>query len=331
MRSSGRHRSEEVLIINWLFYVNFGIFSVFLTLFITEMMGAVLLLVFWEKSRRKVLEYIVPIWEVTGTFAAFWVVTADFAYPSLILPVASLFSATIIIFLILFVARNASISFGEFIIKKRWLDEKKLYTMYSLFTVLIGLVVIVVLSGIVSGRGVDLTNFSFSLATWISDPASILYVVGVLVIGLGLAPVFYSMDELRRLALPLTAAGIIISALSLYLYSASFITYMFLLPALLTILPPILYQSRLTAGLVSNKLVFGVVASIIIFSLNYLVYPTAFGGRLPVDSITASGPMEDAFIVLSIAGAVIIGLLMVLYILAVRNSARRKGALQHPA
>ncbi len=317
--------------INWLFYVNFAVFSVFLTLFITEMMGAVLLLLFYEKSRKSVLGYIVPIWEVTGTFAAFWVVTADFAYPSLLLPVASLFAATIIIFLILFVARNASISFAELIIRRGWLDEKKLYKMYSLFTLLIGLVVITVLSTIVSGRGISLSNYSFSLATWMSDPASILYVAGVLFTGIGLAPVFYSMEEFRRLTVPLTSAGILLSTISLYLYSPSFITPMFLVPVLLTLVPPLLYQSRVTAPLVSNKLVFGAVTVIIIFSLNYIVYPTAFGGSLVVDEITAKGPMAEAFLLLSAAGTVIIGLLMILYIVAVRNSRKGIVSTEHPA
>lgn len=317
--------------INWLFYVNFAVFSVFLTLFITEMMGAVLLLLFYEKSRKSVLDYIVPIWEVTGTFAAFWVVTADFAYPSLLLPVASLFAATIIIFLILFVARNASISFAELIIRRGWLDEKKLYKMYSLFTLPIGLVVITVLSTIVSGRGISLSNYSFSLAAWISDPASILYVAGVLFTGIGLAPVFYSMEEFRRLTVPLTSAGILLSAISLYLYSPSFITPMFLVPVLLTLVPPLLYQSRVTAPLVSNKLVFGTVTAFIIFSLNYIVYPTAFGGRLVVDEITAKGPMAEAFLLLSAAGAVIIGLLMILYIVAARNARKGRVSTEHPA
>lgn len=290
-----------------------------------------MLLLFWEKSKRRVLEYIVPIWEVTGTFAAFWVVTADFAYPSLLRPIASLFSDTIIIFLILFVARNASISFGEYIIKRGWLDEKKLYRLYSLFTLMIGLVVITVLSGILSGKGINLTDYSFSLATWIGTPASILYVAGVLIIGAGLAPVFYSMHEMRRVTLPLTVLGVLVSALSLYLYSSSYLSALFLLPAVLTILPPLLYQAKTTDWLVTNKLVFGAVTTMIIFSLSYLVYPTAFGGRLRVDDITASGPMAGAFLTLSIAGAIIVGLLMVLYVLAVMGSKRAKRGGEHIA
>ena len=286
------------------------------------MMGAIMLLLCWEKSRKKVLEYIVPIWEVTGTFAAFWVVTSDFAYPSLLRPVASLFSDTIIIFLILFVARNASISFGEYIIKQGWLDEKKLYQMYSLITLLIGLVVTTVLSTIVSGRGINFADYSFSLSVWIQAPAGILYIAGVILIGIGLAPVFYSMEEMRLLTLPFTIAGVLASALALYLYSSTYLTPLFILPAVLTVLPPLLYQWKSTGRIVTNKLVFGAVAGVIIFSMNYIVYPTAFGGALRVDSITATGPMANAFLMLSAAGAIIIGLLMLLYIFAVENSKR---------
>ena len=110
-------------ITNGIFYVNFAIFAIFLTLFITELMGAFLLLFWYDMAKRRVLEYVVPIWEVTGTFAVLWVVTADFAYPSMLFPVASLLAEYIVLFLIFLVARNASISFAEFIIKRRWLDE----------------------------------------------------------------------------------------------------------------------------------------------------------------------------------------------------------------
>jgi cytochrome bd ubiquinol oxidase subunit II len=305
---------------NWLFYINFGIFSVFLTLFITELMGAVLLLLAYDRSKTRVLPHIIPIWEVTGTFAAFWVVTADFAYPSMLIPVASLLAGYLVVFLILLVARNASISFAEYIIKRRWLDEKKLYQTYAVSTLLIGVVVVLILSAIVSGAGVDLATLSFSLVGWLTNPGSLPYLVGVLVIGLGLAPVFYGIGELRRWTLPLTALGVAVEAGALYLYAASFLTAMFLVPALLTVLPAVLYQSRRTAPIVTNKVVFGAVSCLIIFSQTYLVYPTAFHGAISVDAVTTTGPMVNAFLVLSAAGVVIVGLLMALYLVVVTRS-----------
>jgi cytochrome d ubiquinol oxidase subunit II len=319
-------------IINWLFYINFAIFAVFLTLFITELMGAFLLLLSYEKSKARVLAHVVPIWEVTGTFAAFWVVTADFAYPSMLIPVASLFAGYIVVFLILLVARNASISFAEYIIKHRWLDEKKLYQTYALSTLLLGLTVVLILSAIVSGAGVDLSNLSFSLGTWFASAGSLPYVIGVLVIGIGLAPVFYGIRELQRWTLPLTISGVLIEALALYLYSSSFLGWPFLIPGLLTVLAALLYQFPQTSGLVSNKAVFAVVSCLIVFSQTYLVYPTAFRGAIAVDSVTTSGPMYNAFLILSAAGIVIVGLLMILYMFVVGRSggSRPEGAVPAP-
>ncbi len=306
--------------INWLFEVNFATFSIFLALFLTELMGGVLLLLAYDSAKAKVLPYIVPIWEVTGTFAAFWVVTSDFAYPNMLIPVASLFGGLIVVFLILIVARNASISFAELITKRGWLDERKLYQAYGLATLLIGVVVLVALSAIVSGAGVDLSSLTFSLGGWVGNPGSVLYVLGAVVTAVGLAPVFYGFDPLRRLTLPVTVVGVLIEAGALYLYSSNFLSAYFLLPAVLTILPALLFQSPRTAPIVTHKLVFAAVAVVIIFSLSYLVYPTAFNGGITVDAVTTSGPMVGAFYVLSVAGAIFIGLLMALYLTAVRRS-----------
>ena len=317
--------------INWLFEINFAIFSVFVALFLTELMGGVLLLLAYDRAKAKVLPYIVPIWEVTGTFAAFWVVTSDFAYPNMLIPVASLFGGLIVVFLILIVARNASISFAELITKRGWLDERKLYQAYGLATILIGVVVLIVLSAIVSGAGVDLTTLSFSLGGWLGNPGSVLYVLGAVVIAVGLAPVFYALEPLRRLTLPLTVVGVLVEAGALYLYASSFLTATFLVPAVLTILPALLFQSPRTAPIVSHKLVFAVVTVVIIFSLSYLVYPTAFHGGITVDAVSTTGPMVGAFYVLSVAGAVFVGLLMALYLTAVRRSMETPATPRPPA
>ena len=317
--------------INWLFEINFAIFSVFLTLFVTELMAAVLLLFFYEEARPRVLGYIVPIWEVTGTFAAFWVVTADFAYPAMLYPVATLLAPFIVVFLIFLVARNASISYAEYIVKRRWLDEKMLYRAYALSTLLLGVVAVLMLSAIVSGAGVDLSTLSFSTVGWLTNAGSVPYLLGVLVLGVGLAPVFYDLEKMRRLALPFTAIGVVVEASALYLYSPAFLSVWFLVPAVLTILPALLYQYRATAPLVANKLLFGLVATIVIFSQSYLVYPTAFHGGISVDAVTTSGPMVGAFYVLSAAGAVIVGLLMVLYLTAVVRVGRAPPPARAPS
>ena len=149
---------------NIIFELYFAVFAIFASLLITEIMGSVVLLLFWKQANSKVLEYIVPIWEVTGTFAAFLVVMGDFAYPSLLVPIASIFAPLLTVFLILFVARNASLAFAEFIIKRKWLDRAKLYRIYAVSTLILGFTVLVLLSALVSGAGVNFTGGN--LFTW---------------------------------------------------------------------------------------------------------------------------------------------------------------------
>ena len=302
-----------MLTINLIFEVNYAVFAIFASLLITEIMVSVLLLLFWRETKTRVLDYIVPIWEVTGTFGAFWVVTGDFAFPSLLVPVAKIFAPLLTIFLILLVARNASIVFAEFIIKRGWLDEVKLYKAYAISTIFMGLVVLVLLSSLVSGAGVDLAAGSFSIGKWISSPGSWLFVLGTLAIGVGMAPVFYSLDPLKKITLPITVVGIGLSILSYYAYSPSFVSAWMAVPVALTLIAGLLFFSRATRRLVTNKAVFISVLSAIIFSLQFLIYPSVIGRAIPVDAVTTTGPMADAYLAITIVGGILLTAMLALY------------------
>lgn len=294
--------------------MNYGVFAVFATLLITEIMGAVLLLTAFGATKRRVLDYIVPIWEITGTFGALWVVTGDFAYPTLLIPVSELFAPLLTFFLILFVARNASIAFGEFIIKKRWLNEVKLYKAYAVSTIVLGLVLLVLLSALVGGQGVDLATGSFSPASW-ATVGSFVFVLGTLLLGAGLAPAFFDLAPLRRLILPLTVAGIALSVLSYYLMSSALLTWWMTVPVLLTLAAGLLYLWPKTTKIVANKAVFILVMCITVFSLQSLIYPKAIGQALAVDTVTTSGTMESAFLSVSVVGAILLAIMIGFYIM----------------
>lgn len=310
-------------LVNFVFEVNYAVFSVFASLLVTEVVGSLFLLFFWRDAKSSVLDYAVPIWEVTGTFGAFWVVTSYFAYPTLLVPAASIFAPLLIIFLILFVARNSSIVFGEFIVKRRWLDEEKLYKAYAASTLLLGLVVLVLLSALVGGAGVDLNSGTFVFGGWVAAPGSLAFVIGALLIGLGLGPVFYSLARFRKMVLPVTALGIAISCISFYLYSPALVSASIAVPAVLTLLAALLYLSSKTSGIVSNKGVFIAVLAIIIFSLQFLVYPSVIGQALPVDSITTAGPMSSAYLLITLAGVPLLAVMMGLYLTVVGRRVSR--------
>lgn len=296
---------------NGIFEVNYAAFSIFAALLITEIMGAVVLLVAWP-ARNKVLGYAVPVWEITGTFGAFWVVTGGFAYPALLVPVASIFAPLLVVFLLLWVARSSSIAFSEFITKRRWLDDAKLYKAYAVSTILIGLVVLILLSSLVGGQGVNLSSGSFSIISWITA-GNLAFVLGTLLLGVGLAPVFFDLESLRRVVLPLAGVGVVLSVFSYWLMSPGLLTPTITLPVILTLLAGSLYLWPKTKSVVTNKAVFLVVLSTIIFSLQPLVYPKVIGQALAIDAVTTGGAMADAFVSVTLVGGLLLALMLALY------------------
>jgi len=304
--------------LNLIFETNYAIFSVFASLLITEIIGSVVLLLFYDAARSKVLEYVVPIWEVTGTFAAFWVVTGDMAYPALLIPVATIFGALLTIFLITLVGRNATIVFGEFITKRKWLDAKKLYQGYAISTLLLGVSALVLLSSLVSGAGV-LSNASplsttFDFWAWASNAGSWLFLLGTVLIAVGLAPVFFDIRPFARNYLALTVAGVFVSVAAYYVYSSSLVTAYIAVPVVLTIAANLLYFPKATSSIVTNKAVFIAVLSIIIFSLQTLVYPKFIGQALLVDSLTTSGPMVSVFYETTWVGGALLAVMLGAYL-----------------
>jgi len=298
--------------VNGIFEVNYAAFSVFAALLITEIMGAVGLLIAWP-SKTKVLDYIVPVWEVTGTFGALWVVTGDFAYPGLLVPVSEIFTPLLIVFLVLWVARGASIAFAEFITKRGWLDEEKLFKSYAAATLVLGLVVLVLLSALVGGQGVSLASGSFSVISW-ATAGSVVFVIGTLLLAVGLAPVFFDLPALRNLVLPSTGLGVVLSVLSYWLMSSGLLTPWMAVPVLLTLAVGVLFMWPRTSKIVTNKAVFLAALSVIIFSLQPLVYPKAIGEALPIDAITTTGAMADAFFSMTVVGGLLLALMLALYV-----------------
>lgn len=315
---------------NYIFETNYAIFSVFASLLITEVIASVVLLVFYDAAKERVLEYVVPIWEVTGTFAAFWVVTGDIAYPTLLIPVATIFGALLTIFLITLVGRNATIVFGEFINKRKWLDSKKLYKGYALSTLLLGVTALILLSSLVSGAGVlsngaDALSTPFNFAAWASQAGSWLFVSGTLLIGLGLAPVFFDIRPFAKRFFPLTILGLAASVGAYYSYSASLVTAYIAVPVLLTLVANLLYFSKKTAPIVTNKAAFLAVLSAIIFSLQPLVYPKFVGQALPIDALTATGPMVSVFYETSWVGGGLLVVMLLVYFSVVSRQRRLSG------
>ncbi len=87
-----------------------------------------------------------------------------------------------------------------------------------------------------------------------------------------------------------------------------------LIPIALTVIANLLYFIPKTARLVTNKAVFVAVLSLIVFSLQGLVYPSFVGRVLPVDSLTTTGPMVSVFYAVTLVGGALLALMIGLYV-----------------
>jgi len=102
--------------------------------------------------------------------------------------------------------------------------------------------------------------------------------------------------------------------ISYWLMASGLLTPWMVLPVLLTLVVGALYALPRTSKIVTNKAVFLLVLSVVIFSLQPLVYPKAIGQALPIDAVTTTGAMADAFFSMTVLGGVLLALMLSLYV-----------------
>ncbi|MDE1810918.1 MAG: hypothetical protein KGH66_02670 [Candidatus Micrarchaeota archaeon] len=131
-----------------LYYLNYAILAAFLTLFIVELGMAVSALVYYGKYRERIRHYIMPLWEITGTFAVFYVVSLVATYPNLIPVVAPIYIAPIIAAALLLIVRNAFLAYSEIMGEHRM--EKAAFRIYSVATIIVAFILASMLGSVVS-------------------------------------------------------------------------------------------------------------------------------------------------------------------------------------
>ena len=190
---------------------------------------------------------------------------------------------------------------------------------------------LVLLSALVSGKGIDLSTSAFSIGNWISSPGSLVFEVGTLILGVGLAPAFFGLKSLRMKGFYLTVLGVVISIGAYYLYSPSLVSALIIIPSALTILAAALFLYDKTVPIVTNKAVFITLLSIIIFSLQFLIYPNIIGQTLSIDSVTTTGPVVSEFVAISVVGGVLTAIMVAFYMLIVLRQKNLNKKIPKPA
>ena len=289
--------------------LNLIIFSVFFTVAATELMAASAILFRYKESEKKVFRFLLPIWEITGTFFVFYVVNLEGLAPDVLPLLAYSFISYILIFLILYVLRNTVIISAENIWKNSRVNRRLLYSAYAVVTFVLGAMVVMIYASFLGGHGLNYTAETFSIVSFLKFLPDDGFVIGIAVLFFGLAAVFYGLDVNRFLPLIVTAAGMIIAGISLLGLGDSNNTALFAIPVIFTLLLPLLWIFPGTRYIAEKKLVFQGFIAISVFFLAYSQYPYLLGKTLLIPSILNNSAMQTQMFYATIIGGVILLLL----------------------
>ena len=293
--------------------LNLAIFAMLFALLSTELMAASAILLKYRESERKVFRYLVPIWEVTGTFFVFYVVNLEALIPSALPLIAYSFISYILLFLILYVLRNASIISAEYIWKNREINRRFLYSIYAIITFVLGAMILVIYTAFISGRGIDYSRMTFSLSAFASFLPDDGFIIGSAILLFGFGSIFYGLDVRRFLPPVVIIAGMAIAGVSFVYLGNLNNPYALAVPVILTVLVPVLWLSGKTRAIVQNKIVFQGFLAVSVFFLAYSQYPDLMGKSLNILGLLNNNAMQTQVFYTTVIGGIILLLLTLMY------------------
>ncbi len=293
--------------------VNAGIFSIFFAMISTELMAASSILFKYEESTKKVLPFIIPIWEITGTFFIFYAVNMESLIPDVLPFLAYAFIGYILIFLILYIGRNSSIILAETIWKNKYINKKSLYKIYAIITYLLGAIIFVLYTALISGKGVNFTDRTFNLGTFIGYIPDDGFIIGSAILVFGIAAVFYNLNVNRFLPLIVTTIGLIIAGFSLIHLNDINNAYYLIIPIILTVIGPVLFIFDSTRTFISNKILFQAVLALATIFIIASLYPNMLGGTLSVGTLVNNSAMQIQIFYATVVGGIILVILTYIF------------------
>ncbi|MEM0139729.1 MAG: hypothetical protein QXZ44_03860 [Ferroplasma sp.] len=328
--------------VNLLYNMNFDVLFLIVvvasmvTMFSTELMAIMPIALRFKnnKTRLNVLSYIVPVWEVVGTFFVLWLVDMENVIPVLMPSIAYALFPLFAIFIFFLVVRNSFIIYAEFVWhENKYFDERKLYAIYTVATFVMGIMALSILAAITSGYGVHIFGYGAESAipysasytdfgVFYSHLSVIGFIIGALILANGLGMVFYRQTETktmigRFMPLILVAIGLAIfmpsySAMSGKDYSLN--ADLIIIPIIIALIIPILYAFKETTYLASYKPFMILLTIISITFLELREYPIVFGyanypGNIPM-VITDSPMLYLAFLISAIGGTWLVAMMI---------------------
>ncbi len=299
-----------------------------ITMFTSELMSTVPLITSFknEKIRDNLLKYIIPAWEVVGTFFVLWLVDMETVVPFFAPPMAYTLFPLFAIFIFFLIVRNATIIYAEFIWKdNRLFDDRKLYTFYAIATFIMGLmalsVITVMLSGYVAVINISkpaLSSLNYSVL--LSKIQLYGFIIGTLILLSGMGMVFYRTVDIntskRFLPLILVIIGLIIDSftyLSLISADHSVNKDLIVIPIVLTLIIPILFSIKKTTYVASYKPLYIIFTIVSVTFLELIVYPYVYGGKVYVPNVVTNSAVLTMDFYISVGGGIWLILMMIYY------------------
>lgn len=306
--------------------LNAAIFSMFFAMISSELMAASAIIFRYEESVSKVFKFLVPIWEVTGTFFVFYAVNIEALVPDALPFIAYTFTPYILVFLILYIGRNSSIISAEYIWKNRIVDRKMLYRIYAIVTYALGIMILIIYTAVISGSGVGFSSNSFSLYSFISFLPDDGFIIGSAIILFGLASVFYDLDVKNYLPFAVMVLGMLIAAPSLIALNDLTDEYLLIPAGILTIFPAILRLFPGYRSLASNKLLVQALLASSSFLIIFSAYPWILGRSLNITTLLNSSVMQQQIFYTTIIGGILL-LIMTIVFFRVFSRASERGRM----
>jgi cytochrome d ubiquinol oxidase subunit II len=299
------------------FFVNYGILAAFLVLFMFEVGMAFLAVLNYEKFKGLIMPYIVPIWEVNGTFAVFYVVNLEATYPTLVPAVGTLFVAPLIFSFVIYAVHNGFLAYSEFIEKKE--PERLFMVIYGISTLIVAFVAVSMLTSSVSAIGISLKTLSITSYTFFLNGFNIMYFIGIFFLVLTITFILFSVKIISKL-LPLVflVIALVFFFVPTYIYTHyifnNFLHYypVFLIIFLLYAVSFLLYYLERYRLVSKALLVLASYASIMYFGV--LEYPYFFNGAVNASAATVSGPISVAEDYITVIGGASVVIFMSVFV-----------------
>ncbi len=292
-----------------IYSINYLIFSVFLILFSIEVGISVNMLMDYNRYAESIKRFLMPLWEVTGTFAVFYLVNFEASFPSMLYIVGTIFILPLLLAGILFIFRNSFLAYSEYI--GRGNRERNFIRVYATATILIAFIVLSVFDAGVSGVGVNIAAYNLNMPSMLFNTFNIMMFVGLALISVFVSAALFGIRD-HKLPMALTApVGVLIILEAVY-YRVPYMignmisNYVIITAIVLAILVAAVVSFVKETRVSRYLTIIWLFLSINLFGL--LQSPYMFGGEIDTYSYIATGPTAYYVNVVTIIGGVILAL-----------------------